>query len=112
MMKRAKAIIFWVIMIVGVFILLRAFIGDYMLKKNGVCAKAILINEQNRVRSQKATLLYEFNVNGKYYKGNSLEENLTRVGDSIYVVYLESFPSINKPLKYFEVGKIKCNCNK
>lgn len=112
MADRLKAIIFWLIITAGVFILLRTFIGDYMLKKNGICAKAVLINEQNRLRSQKATLLYEFAVNGKSYDGNSLEEDLTKVGDSVCIVFLEAFPSINKPLKYFEDGKIKCNCDK
>lgn len=92
------------------FISVRTFIGDLLLKKSGVCAKAVLINEQNRVRSQRATLLYAFVVNGKNCNGNSLEEDLTKVGDSVCIVYLESIPGINRPLKYFESGTIKCSC--
>ena len=107
-MKTAKVLIF--ILIIGWlgWVLLKTILGNVLLKDNGVCVKALLINEQNRVRSHKATLLYQFMYKNKVYEGNSLEEDLTKVGDSVCIVYLQSFPSINRPVKYFG-GKIICN---
>ncbi len=112
MNKRFKTTVFWVIIISCVFFLLRSIVGDAMLKRNGKCTIGFLVNDINKVRSQKATLLYEFAYKNETYKGNSLEEDLTKVGDSVCVIYLESFPIVNRPIKYFNKGEIKCNCNK
>ncbi|HEV8269993.1 MAG TPA: hypothetical protein VGQ04_01740 [Chitinophagaceae bacterium] len=112
MTRRIKVIVFWVIIISCLFFLLRSIVGDKILKQNGKCKVAFLIDDISKIKSQKATLIYEFTIGNKKYKGNSLEEDLTKVGDSVCIVYLESFPSINKPLKYFDIGEIKCNCNK
>lgn len=110
MNRRLRAMIFWILITIGVLFILRSIVGDVLLKRNGKCTTAFLINDIIRTKSQKATLLYEFAINGNTYNGNSLEEDLTSIGHSVCIVYLESFPSINKPLKYFEGEKIKCNC--
>ena len=70
MSKRIKVVAFTIIIIIGAFFLLRSLIGDYFLKKNGKCINAVLVGEQSRVRSRKATLLFEFNYGGKKYDGN------------------------------------------
>ncbi|MBZ5858556.1 hypothetical protein [Flavihumibacter profundi] len=110
--KKIRLIIFWVIISAGVFFLLCSIIVDILLKSKGECKMAILTNEKNRIRSQKSTLFYEFYIQNRKYKGNSLEEDLTRVGDSICVVYIKIFPGINRPIKYFKQDEIKCNCGK
>ena len=92
------------------YIFLKTIIGNALLKNGGKCIAAVLINEQNRVRSHRATLLYEFKYNGNSYKGNSLEEDLTKIGDSVCVIYLESFPGINRPIKYFNNETVTCSC--
>jgi hypothetical protein len=111
-MIKKRLIIFWVIISTGVFFLLRSIIGDILLKSKGKCKMAILTNEKNRVRSKKSTLFYEFYIENRKYNGNSLEEDLRKVGDSICVVYIKYFPGINRPIKYFNQDEIKCNCGK
>jgi hypothetical protein len=81
------------------------------LPRQGFCSKAILIDKIAYTKSSKPTLYYRLTVDGRDYEQNSLEEDLTKVGDSVCVVYLKSFPSINSPLKYFDKNEIKCNCN-
>jgi hypothetical protein len=109
-MKRIKLLIFIGIMGWISYIFLKTIIGNALLKNGGKCIAAVLINEQNRVRSHRATLLYEFKYNGNSYKGNSLEEDLTKIGDSVCVIYLESFPGINRPIKYFNNETVTCSC--
>lgn len=84
-----------------------------LLKSNGKCIKAILMPELTSLthRYTKASLVYEFSYNGKTYSGNSLVKDTSRIGDSVCVVYLPSFPSINRPLIYFQSGEIKCECS-
>jgi hypothetical protein len=105
-----KKTVFVLIVLWGVYIVLGAVVKDYFLKNKGICGKGTLINELVYVKSHKNTLCYEFKFDGKTYKRNSLEEDPTKIGDSVCIVYLESFPSINRPLKYFSPGEIKCDC--
>lgn len=96
------------------YALLGALVKVSLLKSKGKCIKAILIPELTSFvhRYTKASLVYEFTYEGKTYSGNSLEKDISKVGDSVCVVYLPSFPSINRPLTYFDSGEIKCDCNK
>ena len=112
MSKKIKLLFFIVIVTWLSYILLRTTIGNIALKNFGKCTVSVLKNEIVYVRYHKNTLYYEFNYENKIYKGNSLEEDLTKVGDSVCVVYLESFPGINRPVKYFDKGEIKCDCKK
>ncbi len=91
------------------YVILSTYVFNFLLKHYGACGEAILINESNRVRYHKATLMYNFYYNGEDYKSNSLEEDLTRVGDTINVVYLKFLPSVNRPTIYFEEDEI-LNC--
>lgn len=82
------------------------------LKRSGKWTKAVLKHELVTYfnRQHYARIMYEFTYKGKKYEGNSLEDDLSTIGDSICVVYLESFPSVNRPVKYFDKGEIKCSC--
>jgi len=55
---------------------------------------------------------YKFLINGKEYDGLVVEDKVLKIGDSICVVYIKSFPKINRPLTYFDSGEIKCDCKK
>jgi hypothetical protein len=47
--------------------------------------------------------MYSFSYNGNEYKGNSLINSSTgKPGDSIEVVFLEAYPSINRPTSFFK----------
>ena len=51
----------------------------------------------------KVYYMYSFSYNGNEYKGNSLINSSTRKpGDSIEVVFLEAYPSINRPTSFFK----------
>ncbi|PSR52607.1 hypothetical protein AHMF7605_03235 [Adhaeribacter arboris] len=87
-------------------IILSTPVFNFLVKHYGICGEAILINESKRIRYHKATLLYNFYYHGVNYKSDSLEEDLTRVGDTIRVVYLKFLPSVNRPITYFEEKEI------
>ena len=91
-------------------LILKGILGDLILKSSCTCIKALLITKTSRVRYAKATLYYRFILGNETYEGNSLVEDLSKVGDSVCIVYLESLPSINRPISYFKKGEIKCNC--
>ncbi len=88
---------------------LKIGIGNYLLKGNGICAKAILTDEITGVRGHKDTLVYKFWIDGKAYDGNSNVEDLSKAGGNICIVYLEWMPSVNRPLSFYD-GSISCNC--
>ena len=51
----------------------------------------------------KVYYMYSFSYNGNEYKGNSLINSSTgKPGDSIEVVFLEAYPSINRPTSFFK----------
>lgn len=93
------------------YIIVRTHVGNALLKKEGKCSKAILTKNIIYSRNQVYNLEYEFTYKGETYTGNSLEVDEKKVGDSICVIYLESYPSINRPIKYFDEGEIKCDCS-
>lgn len=105
-----------VIFIIAVIYLLYAIIGTLvkveLLKGYGKCRKAIITSDLSSFahRYTKAHLMYEFNYCGKTYSGNSLINDTSKIGDSICIVYFETFPSVNRPITYFNEGEIKCNC--
>lgn len=98
-----------ILLILLVAYLLKPGIGNYLLKSNGVCKKAILTNDKEGLRYHKSTLLYQFYVNAEIYKGNSNIDDWSKAGDSICVVYLSQMPEINRPYSFFK-GEAKCNC--
>ncbi|MBS1600835.1 MAG: hypothetical protein JST75_21625 [Bacteroidetes bacterium] len=95
-----------------VYALLGTVIKVSLLKAKGKCTKGVLIPELSSFahRYTKASLVYEFTYEGKTYSGNSLEKDTSKVGDSVCIVYLPSFPSISRPMTYFNTGDINCSC--
>jgi hypothetical protein len=95
-----------------VYAFLSAFIKTAILKRSGICIEAVLISEMSSSthRYTKASLMYQFTVEGEVYKGNSLVNDVSKVGDTVCVVYLKSFPSINRPLIFFDKNEVDCNC--
>lgn len=94
------------------YAVLGTMVKDFLIIRSGKCTKGVLIPEVTSVthRYTTATLLYQFTYNGKVYSGNSLEKNSSLVGDSICVVFLESFPGINRQMNYFDKKKLHCDC--
>jgi hypothetical protein len=111
-----KKIIGQLIFIASVLYIVYAIVGAIvktsLLKAHGKCIKAVLIPELTSFahRYTKASLVYEFTYEGKTYSGNSLEKDVKKIGDTVCVVYLPSFPSITRALSYFDSGEIKCDC--
>jgi hypothetical protein len=91
--------------------LCNSILGDIILKRNGICTEAYLY-KQTYGGKTKPSLGYRFLFNSKVYEGLIDEDRVLKVGDTICIVCLRSFPSINRPLTYFSTGEIKCACNK
>jgi len=95
----------------GVFAILSTICFNLALKKYGVCTKGVLTGESIRHRGGDYFQKYQVYINSEEYTGNSNEEyERARIGDSICVVYLESLPIMNRAVKYFDEGEIKCGC--
>jgi hypothetical protein len=98
------------IFIVAVLLsLLKPAIGNYILKRQGICKIALLTREKTRVRYHRSTLVYKFQLEGEKYTGNSNIEDWEQAGNDVCIVYLASFPSINRPVSFFK-QEVKCNC--
>ena len=104
-------IVFIVVILIGIYAFFNCIVADSILKNNGKCTKAILYKETYGGKT-KPSLGYKFLINGKEYDGLVVEDKVLKIGDSICVVYIESFPKINRPLTYFDSGEIKCDCKK
>jgi hypothetical protein len=96
----------WIIYLAG-----STFIENHLLKNEGKCGKAILTNFVIHAHNLQRTLQYEFTYKGKTYTGDSLEDDLTKAGDSVCIIYLESYPGMNRAVKYFDGDKLPCNCS-
>jgi|GEM_PF-477045 len=86
-------------------------IMNYLVQRNGVCIKGIVTTNVRHIRYSKPNYLYKISVNGKEYMGNSLYTDERKVGDTICVLYLKSFPSNNKPINFFDPDeRVNCDC--
>ena len=79
-----------------------AFLNNHLVDEAAIHTKAIVIDEENVLPNQghignHFTYSYEFEVNGKKYKGDSHDESL-KVGDSVEVKYFGRYPCFNKPV--------------
>ena len=83
------------------YIVLKPFAEDFLLKSFGVCAKAGIVNKTVRIRHNKTDYKYQFWMIGQPYEGNSLITDPNKVGDTVCVVYLKKYPSVNRPVIYF-----------
>jgi hypothetical protein len=103
--------IFSVVIVGGLiaYVIFRSILETQILISKGVCISATLTGETQRIQYHKSTLVYNFVINNKTYKGDSNIEDLSMAGQNICIVYYPEFPSINRPLYRFN-GKVKCKC--
>lgn len=106
----ARIIYAGLILIVLVYIIRNSVIVPYVLEKHPTCIKAIIYQDKYSGGYLGRRIAYSFKYNSKEYTGTMKEIKNLEIGDSIYIVFLKSFPSINKPLSYFNEEKLKCNC--
>ena len=90
------------------------FLENILLVNYGICRKAVLTSNYSTWSSRytQKCLMYEFEYEGKTYWGNSLIDasEESKVGDSICIVYLKSYPRYNRSVSFFDKGEIKCDC--
>jgi len=95
--------------IILLYALFNSIGGDILLKENGACIRGVLYKKTYGGKT-KPSLGYKFFFNGKEHTGLVVQDGILKIGDSICVVYLPSFPSVNRPVSYFDKGEIKCDC--
>jgi len=87
---------------------------NVLLINYGICRKAVITNNESTWSSRftQQCLMYEFKCNGKSYWGNSLIDasDKSKIGDSICIVFLKSYPRYNRSVSFFDKGEIKCDC--
>lgn len=91
------------------YAILRSIIGDYYLKRSGICTKAVLYMETHGPHSGYH-LGYRFFLDGKEYDGLMHEKAGLKIGDTVCVVYLQSHPGIHKEVGEIDFGTVKCDC--
>ena len=105
-MKRKKTSdYFWslALSVAIIFIVYRfgyASLNNYLVDDKAINIKALVINEENVYPNQnvapfKFSYSYEFEVDGKKYKGDSHDSAL-KVGDTVGVKYYKYCPCFNK----------------
>jgi hypothetical protein len=108
--KIQNRIIIVLCLIILTYGFVNSVIGDYLLRTHSNCIKAQIYKETYGGKTHPS-YGYVFILNQKKYKGLMVKTDDLEIGDSICVVFLKSFPNINRPLSYFDEGKIKCDCN-
>ena len=103
-------IIFYICIVIVCYVFIRSFVEVQLLEHYGICKKGIITSKRITSRHSRPYLLYKFEYKGETYKGNSLTDDENKIWDSICIVFLESYPSIHRPLDYFDYGDTKCNC--
>ena len=103
-------IILYLCIIFNIYVFGRDFIESQLLKHYGICKKGIITDIRLTSRYSKPSLMYRFEFKGETYKWPALTDDEKQIGDSICIVFLESHPSIQRPLNYFDYGDTKCNC--
>jgi hypothetical protein len=118
-------IISWLFMITVFFLctyeVVRGTRTNHLLRKNGICTKAVVYSRENGLRKNGNTRSsYRFYWNDTEYYGYSTLSSDSRtegktwindkytVGDTIIVVFLESNPNINRSNTQVEKD---CGCN-
>jgi len=89
----------------------KTVISNYLLKKNPTCIKAVIFDRLTG-KTSYPVYPYSFTYQTKEYTGLAQENGAGKlhIGDTVCVVFYKVYPSINKPLSYFDNGDIKCNC--
>ncbi len=101
---------FTISILVIIYVFTREFIEVQLLKHYGICKKGIITDVRLTLPHSKPDLMYKFEYKGEIYKGHSSTDDETQIWDSICIVFLESHPSIQRPITYFDYGDTKCNC--
>jgi len=111
-MKAIKSLLF-VSLFLGIIIYgsYKTVISNYLLRKNPTCIKAIIFDRLTG-KTSYPVYPYSFTYQTKEYTGLAQENRAEKlhIGDTVCVVFYKVYPSINKPLSYFNNGEIKCNC--
>jgi hypothetical protein len=115
--EKVKAWLFMIFLLLVIgHMFLKHPIQDSLLLKNGKSIKGIIINE--RGYNGKGSFLlkeengdaiiykYSFSIQGESYTGDSQSSNFS-LGDTIEILYLESFPSINRPAYYLRDDEVQ-----
>lgn len=103
-------ILFYVCIIFISYVFIRYFIEVQLLKHYGICKKGIITDVRLTSRYTTPSLEYKFDYKGETYKWPALTDDENQIGDSICIVFLESYPNIQRPLSFFDYGETKCNC--
>jgi hypothetical protein len=101
-----------IILTTGLFLFyLKRCSADVFLPKYGKCISSSVTDKTLSRRWHRDELLYEFYVEGYNYTGNSSIDADSLHRDSICVLYLEKYPSINIRYNYFKEIDIDVNCS-
>ena len=103
-------IIFYICIIFVCYVFTRYFIEVQLLKHYGICKKGIITDVRLTSRYTTPSLMYKFEYKGETYKGPALTDDENQIGDSICMVFLVSYPTIRRPITFFDYGETKCNC--
>jgi hypothetical protein len=89
----------------------KTVISNYLLKKNPTCIKAVIFDRLTG-KTSFPVYPYSFTYQTEEYTGLAQEKGAEKlhIRDTVCVVFYKVYPSINKPLSYFDDGDIKCNC--
>ncbi len=104
--KKRRMVLYVIIALIPIlflsFSILKWPIYNLILNEYGLRTKAEIINEKNilgkGVITEMYTYSYEFNINGKTYKGDSGDRKY-KVGNNLEIEYFEIYPEINRVLK-------------
>lgn len=109
-MKKLKLFLLISSVIIAFIFIFKSVIGDFFLKKSGACIKGVLVNKTVRTKGHKPDLLYEFKYEDKIFDGNSLTYDISKIGDSVCVIFLKKIPFVNRPIEYFNPSQVPCDC--
>lgn len=78
----------------------------YLLKTHGTETNAVITSQPSALFHRWSTVcyMYEFNVEGETYMGNSLfeERDSSKIGEKIKILYLDWYPDFNRPIYYWD----------
>jgi hypothetical protein len=84
-----------------VYKIFKRSLTDHLLKTDAQHIKAVIIDERNYAPNDPVkpefSYSYMFIINGKAYTNNAHDASL-KIGDSIEVIYVKNWPSLNRAL--------------
>lgn len=84
-----------------------------LLRFYGKCTNAVIISDEytHGIGYNRRFYYWSvFEVNGIEYRCESKATEPDEIGDTIRVIYLEKYPSINTRRAFFTEGEVPCNC--